>query len=116
MGMQVGRDISEVKVFKWLVNDDKGTLQYLGNRFDHEFVFPSPQEFEWKRARREMYRHGEHPHVSIEDRVFVETVGGDLTVKVENNTDSGKGIYSEPVETRTRRSMTQSFTTPSLAI
>ncbi len=97
MGMQVGRDISEVKVFKWLVNDDKGTIQYLGNRFDHEFVFPSPQEFEWKRARREMYRHGEHPHVSIEDRVFVETVGGDLTVKVENNTDIGKGIYSEPV-------------------
>lgn len=100
MGMQVGRDVSEVKVFKWLVNDEAGTLQYLGNRFDHEFVYPAAQEFEWKRARREMYRHGEHPHVSIEDRVFVETVGGDLTVKVENNTDSGKGIFSEPVDNK----------------
>ena len=38
-----------------------------------------------------------HPHISIEDRVFVETVGGDLTVKVEDNTASGQGIYSEPV-------------------
>lgn len=100
MVMQVGREVSEVKTFKWLVNEDNGTLKYLGNRFDHEFVFPPQHEFEWKRARREMYRHGQHPHVSIEDRVFVETIGGDLTVKVENNTESGKGIYSEPVENK----------------
>ncbi|TDU71061.1 ATPase family protein associated with various cellular activities (AAA) [Prosthecobacter fusiformis] len=98
MGMQVGRDTTEIKAFKWLVDDDDGTLQYLGNRFDHEFIFPTHQEFEWKRARREMYRHGLHPHISIEDRVFVETVGGDLTVKVENNTETGRGIYSEPVD------------------
>ena len=28
----------------------------------------------------------------------METVGGDLTVKVEDNTDDGLGIYREPVE------------------
>jgi hypothetical protein len=39
-----------------------------------------------------------HPHIAIADRVFVECVGGDLTIKVENNTESGEGIYSEPVE------------------
>lgn len=100
MGMQVGRGATEIKAFKWLVNDETGTLQYLGNRFDHEFVFPTHQEFEWKRARREMYRHGLHPHISIEDRVFVETVGGDLTVKVENNTETGRGIYSELVDNK----------------
>ncbi|MCW0218154.1 MAG: DNA repair ATPase [Prosthecobacter sp.] len=98
LGMQVGRDASEIKAFKWLVNDEAGTLQYLGNRYDHEFLFPTHQEFEWIRARREMYRHGQHPHISIEHRVFVETIGGDLTVKVENNTDSGRGIFSEPVD------------------
>jgi hypothetical protein len=32
---------------------------------------------------------GRHPHVSIEDKVFVETVGGDLTIKIEDNTDDG---------------------------
>jgi len=100
MVMQVGREVNEVKTFKWLVNEEQGTLKYLGNRFDHEFVYPPQHEFEWKRVRREMYREGQHPHVSIEDRVFVETIGGDLTVKVENNTDSGKGIYSEPVENK----------------
>lgn len=98
MGMQVGRGATEVKTFKWLIDDEEGTLKYLGNRFDHEFVFPTHQEFEWKRARREMYRHGLHPHISIEDRVFVETIGGDLTVKVENNTETGRGIYNEPVD------------------
>jgi hypothetical protein len=100
MGFQVGQRVTEIKTFKWLVDDDKGTLRYLGNRSDHEFVFPSPQEFEWKRATRDTYIHGTHPHISIEDRVFVETIGGDLTVKVENNTDSGRGIFSEPVDNK----------------
>ncbi len=100
MVFQVGRDVTEVKAFKWRVDTDKGTLEYLGNRFDHEFVYPPSHEFEWKRARPEAYRHGTHPHVSIEDRVFVETVGGDLTVKVEDNTSTGAGIYSEPVDNR----------------
>ncbi|MGP1683303.1 MAG: DNA repair ATPase, partial [Giesbergeria sp.] len=35
---------------------------------------------------------------NVLDTVFVETVGGDLTVKIENNTESGQGIYSEPVQ------------------
>ena len=29
--------------------------------------------------------------------MFVETLGGDLTIKVENNTEDGQGIYREPV-------------------
>ncbi|MCX6856113.1 MAG: DNA repair ATPase [Verrucomicrobia bacterium] len=100
MGFQVGQRATEVKTFKWLVDDEKGTLKYLGNRSDHEFVFPTPQEFAWKKATRDMYRHGEHPHISIEDRVFVETIGGDLTVKVENNTATGRGIYNELVDNK----------------
>ncbi|MCF7789150.1 MAG: DNA repair ATPase [Prosthecobacter sp.] len=100
LGFQVGQRATEVKTFKWLVDDESGTLKYLGNRSEHEFVFPTPQEFEWKRATRDMYIHGTHPHISIEDRVFVETIGGDLTVKVENNTDTGRGIYSDPVDNK----------------
>jgi hypothetical protein len=34
----------------------------------------------------------------VEDRIFVETVGGDLTIKVEDNTDTGEGIFSEKVD------------------
>ena len=36
------------------------------------------------------------------DTLFVETTGGDLTIKVENNTESGQGIHSEPVEDKTQ--------------
>ena len=28
----------------------------------------------------------------------MECIGGDLTIKVEDNTASGEGIYAEPVE------------------
>ena len=96
MAMRAGKSLDDVKVFKWLINGD-GTLSYLGNRFDHEYVYPPQQEFTWIRAHRDMQRGGLHPHVSIEDKVFVETVGGDLTIKIEDNTNTGQGLYSEPV-------------------
>ena len=96
MVFQVGKTPRDIKTFKWLVEGD--TLRYLDNRSDHEVGYPAQHEFEWIRATRDMHRHGTHPHVSIDDRVFVETVGGDLTIKIEDNTDSGRGIYSEPVD------------------
>ncbi|MCA9055991.1 MAG: DNA repair ATPase, partial [Planctomycetaceae bacterium] len=64
----------------------------------HEVKYPPQHDFEWRRTTRDQHHYGAHPHVSIEDRIFVETVGGDLTIKVEDNTDSGQGIYSEPVD------------------
>jgi hypothetical protein len=85
----------DIKSFKWELAGDQ--LIYHGNRFDHEVKFPPQHEFEWTRATRNMHRTGPHPHISILDRVFVETIGGDLTVKVEDNTRTGAGIYSEPV-------------------
>ncbi|MGB0993636.1 MAG: DNA repair ATPase, partial [Akkermansiaceae bacterium] len=96
MGMRIGKGIDDIKTFKFLISGD-GQLEYLGNRFDHEYKFPPQQEFDWKRAHRDMQRPGEHPHISIEDKIFVETVGGDLTIKVEDNTASGHGIYQEDV-------------------
>jgi hypothetical protein len=81
--------------FKWQVAAE--SLKYVDNRSEHEVRFPTQHEFQWRRATRDMHREGLHPHVSIEDLVFVECVGGDLTVKVEDNTQNGSGIYSEPV-------------------
>ncbi|MBN1125244.1 MAG: DNA repair ATPase, partial [Sedimentisphaerales bacterium] len=96
MVFQVGKDVTDVKTFKWLIRE--GKLQYLDNRSDHEFVYPPQHEFEWIRTTQDMHRSGLNPHISIEDRIFVETVGGDLTIKIEDNTASGEGIYSEPVD------------------
>ena len=96
MVFQVGKSPQDIKSFKWLIEEN--SLRYLDNRSDHEVRFPPQHEFEWIRTTRDQHRQGTHPHISIEDRLFVETVGGDLTIKIENNTDSGEGIYAEPVD------------------
>ena len=96
MVFRVGVSVNDIKSFKWVITDDG--LVYVDNRSDHEVVLPPQHGFEWNLATRDMQQTGAHPHISIDDRVFVETVGGDLTVKVENNTASGAGIYAEPVD------------------
>ena len=96
MVFQIGRTPADIKALKWQIEGDR--LRYVDNRSDHEVRLPPQHEFEWKRTRREQHRFGRHPHIAIEDRLFVETIGGDLTIKVENNTDSGAGIYAEDVK------------------
>jgi len=87
----------DVKVFRWRI-DATGTLTYLDARGEEDHVRPRAHDVTWKTAGREHQVHGRHPHVSIFDEVFVETIRGDLTIKIENNTATGEGIYSEPVE------------------
>ena len=93
---KVGKSTRDIKAFKFLRNGSE--LVYQDNRSDHEVVYPPQHEFTWTRTHRDLHRSGAHPHISIEDQVFVETVGGDLTIKIEDNTESGAGIYAEPVE------------------
>ncbi|MFK7934666.1 MAG: DNA repair ATPase, partial [Saprospiraceae bacterium] len=93
---QISKNVGDFKAFKWLVKGDE--LVYIDNRSEHEIRTAEQHEFRWKRAHRDDQRKGTHPHVSVLDRVFVETVGGDLTIKIEDNTDDGLGIYREEVE------------------
>ena len=96
MVFQLSDRISDIKTFKWLIREDK--LEYVDNRSDHEYKFPKQHDFLWQETTREMQKQGKFPHISILDQVFVETIGGTLTIKVEDNTTSGKGIYDEEVE------------------
>jgi ATPase involved in DNA repair/ATPase family associated with various cellular activities (AAA) len=101
MVFRTGAGVNDIAAFKWAYNG--GALVYADGRAEAEFrrvAFPAPFEFRWRTPDREAFRYGDHPHVSIEDRVFVECVGGDLTIKVEDNTATGEGVYSEPVEDR----------------
>jgi hypothetical protein len=93
---QIGQTINDIKALRWSVSKDE--VKYLDNRGDRDAVQVPPYEFSWDVASRDNFVTGKHPHVSILDEVFVETVGGDLTVKIENNTEDGLGIYSEKVE------------------
>lgn len=94
---QTGGRISDFKAFRWAVTVS-GEVTYVDNRGERDHVFPPTHDFEWIPATRDDQVPGRHPHVNILNEVFVETVGGDLTIKVEDNTEDGRGIYSEQVE------------------
>ena len=96
MVFQVGKTTNDLKSFKWRIGSD--AIEYIDNRSEHEVRDPPQHEFRWNKTTRDQHHYGAHPHISIEDLVFVETVGGDLTIKIENNTETGEGIYAEPVE------------------
>lgn len=96
MIFQTGKNQTDIKVFKWAI--EGANLTYIDSRSDQEVRFSNKNGFNFERATRDDQRSGIHPHVSIKDKVFVETLEGDLTIKVEDNTATGKGIYSEPVD------------------
>ena len=96
MVFQISENPEDIKTFKWLIEDDR--IVYIDNRSEHEFKYPPQHEFRWEKVSRDSFRHGEHAHVSILDKVFVEAIGGDLTIKIEDNTSDGLGIYREPVQ------------------
>ena len=98
MIFQTSKNPEDLKAFKWLINGDK--LRYQDDRSIHEVVKAPQHEFQWVKTTLEDRRLGIFPHVSILDKVFIEATGGDITFKVENNTDSGQGIYSEKVENK----------------
>jgi hypothetical protein len=93
---QTGDKITDVRVLRWAV--DGAEVEYIDARGERDYAFPPSHDFEWTETSRDDFVRGRHPHVNILDEVFVETVGGDLTVKVEDSTEDGEGIYRELVE------------------
>ncbi|MCW2940837.1 MAG: hypothetical protein JWN00_3822 [Actinomycetia bacterium] len=93
---QTGLEAVDAQAFRWRVGLD-GEASYLDNQGAQDHVFPPSHDFEWTPTTRDDHVLGRHPHISIQGEVFVETIEGDLTVKVENNTETGEGIYREPV-------------------
>ncbi len=94
---QIGPTTEDVRVLRWSVSPT-GETAYLDERGERDHVYPPSHDFSWVETTREDHVQGRHPHISVLDELFVETVGGDLTIKVENNTEVGEGIYSEPVD------------------
>ncbi|WP_329788705.1 DNA repair ATPase [Lentzea sp. DG1S-22] len=94
---QTGARLEDIRVLRWDVKVD-GTVTYVDNRGDRDHVFPPAHDFTWVETTREQHVLGRHPHIAIDGEVFVETVGGTLTVKVENNTETGEGVYEESVD------------------
>ncbi|WP_392562319.1 DNA repair ATPase [Orbus sturtevantii] len=94
---QIGERVSDIRVFRWSISNDKKTINYIDNRGERDIALPPAYSFEWQETSRENIVNGRFPHINVLDSVFVETIGGDLTIKCENNTDDGLGIYREEV-------------------
>ena len=93
-GFQIGERLDDIRVFRWSLSADGKSAKYIDNRGERDIQLPPAFDFEWMSATRDNAVHGRHPHLNILDKVFVETIGGDLTIKIENNTEDGLGIYS----------------------
>ncbi len=97
---QLGQKVGDVRVLRWA--RDGAALTYLDNRGEADYRYPPSHDFAWTRSTRENHVYGAHPHVNVLDTIFVECLGGDLTIKVENSTTTGAGILSEPVDDRSQ--------------
>ena len=94
---QIGDKLSDVRVFRWEIHPDN-TINYIDNRGERDIQHAHDYDFEWLKTDRSNHIEGRHAHINIADQVFVETIGGSLTIKIENSTDTGEGIYQEAVD------------------
>jgi hypothetical protein len=95
---RTGEKADDIRVLRWALTDDGRTATFLDAHGERDHVFPPPYDFDWTETGRGDLVPGRHPHVRIQDGLYVDTLGGTLTVKVEDNTATKEGIYSEPVD------------------
>lgn len=94
---KVSESVDDIKIFQFRLDQDY-SISYIDDRGDLDYRLPDQHDFEWVSTTRDDHIQGEYPHISILDKVFVECTDGTLTIKVEDNTSKGQGIYEEPVE------------------
>ncbi|MEU9378485.1 DNA repair ATPase [Streptomyces sp. NPDC048255] len=94
---QTGEQAEDIRVLRWSLTPG-GEARFLDAQGERDHVFPPTHDVEWRETTRDDHVLGRHPHTSIDGRLFVSTVGGALTVKTENDTETGEGIHREPVD------------------
>ncbi|CAM5518512.1 hypothetical protein SBADM41S_04348 [Streptomyces badius] len=97
---RTGENAEDIRVLRWALGADGSPGAFLDAQGERDHVFPASHDFDWTVAGREAHRTGRHPHIAIGKGggLFVDTLGGTLTVKVTDDTESPDGIYEEPVD------------------
>ncbi|MGW3830077.1 DNA repair ATPase [Streptomyces microflavus] len=97
---RTGENAEDIRVLRWALGADGSAGAFLDAQGERDHVFPPSHDFEWTIAGREAHVPGRHPHIAIGKGggLFVDTLGGTLTVKVADDTESPDGIYEEPVD------------------
>ncbi|MFK0101157.1 DNA repair ATPase [Streptomyces sp. NPDC091040] len=96
---RTGDTAKDIRVLRWALNPDGSPGAFLDARGERDHVFPPSHDFTWTPAGREAHVAGRHPHIALgcEAELYVDTLGGTLTVKTVNDTETPEGIYEEPV-------------------
>ncbi|MFF8915884.1 DNA repair ATPase [Streptomyces sp. NPDC015032] len=101
---RTGESADGIRVLRWALAPDGSPGAFLDARGDRDHVFPPSHDFTWTVAGRESHVLGRHPHIAVGGDgdgtgavLFVDTLGGTLTVKTVDDTDAPDGIYEEPV-------------------
>ncbi|MCX5274921.1 DNA repair ATPase [Streptomyces virginiae] len=94
---QTGEQAEDIRVLRWSLTPS-GEARFLDAQGERDHVFPPAHDVEWRETTRDDHVLGRHPHTSIGGRLFVSTVGGALTVKTVDDTETGEGIHREPVD------------------
>ncbi|MER5476012.1 DNA repair ATPase [Streptomyces sp. NPDC002734] len=97
----------DIRVLRWTLPQAAGDAAsgeparatFLDARGDRDHVIPPTHDFAWTAATREDHVPGRHPHVRVQDGLYVSTVGGALTVRTDNDTTApDDGVFREPVQ------------------
>ncbi|MCY0933885.1 DNA repair ATPase [Streptomyces sp. H34-S4] len=94
---QTGEQAEDIRVLRWSLTP-AGEARFLDAQGECDHVFPPAHDVKWRETTRDDHVLGRHPHTSIDGRLFVSTLGGALTLKTENDTETGEGIHREPVD------------------
>ncbi|MFF8191821.1 DNA repair ATPase [Streptomyces bobili] len=94
---RTGEQADDLRVLRWSVGPS-GEMSFLDAQGERDYIFPPSHDVDWVETTRDDHVLGRHPHISLDGRLFVSTVGGALMVKTENDTETGEGIHSEPVD------------------
>ncbi|WP_424211206.1 DNA repair ATPase [Streptomyces sp. BI20] len=103
---RVGERAADVRALRWrLTGTGAGTrARFLDARGERDAARaaagPAAEDegVAWTATGREEHVPGRHPHVAIPGAdLWVSTVGGSLTVKIENDVETERGIHAEPV-------------------
>ena len=94
---QIGAIHTDTKVFRWMLRGD-GSINYVDDRGEraNDYHPPKQHAFLWNEPDIDWQVEGRH--VRILDKVFVSNQNKQLSLRVEDNTDTGRRIWSEPVE------------------
>lgn len=97
---RTGDNAEDIRVLRWSLGADGSAGAFIDAQGERDHVFPASHDFEWTVAGRDAHVPGRHPHIAIGKGggLFVDTLGGTLTVKVTDDTESPDGIYEEPVD------------------